>query len=126
MSKGKLIKVCGECANYDWKKHCCKLGCKEGEPQEPFFSDCPLPTVDTDINVGRKAEWISVGDRLPEMYKTVLCYDGENMIVGFVDSTGDWIHDGIRDGMISGVTHWMPPPELPNAKNERKKCQKTR
>lgn len=51
MSKGKLIKVCGDCANYDWKKHCCKLGCNEGEPQEPFYSDCPLPTVDTDRSV---------------------------------------------------------------------------
>lgn len=59
MSKGKLIKVCGECANYDWKKHRCKLGCNEGEPQEPFYTDCPLPTVDTDqICKQSEGEWV--------------------------------------------------------------------
>ena len=116
MSKGKLIKVCGECANYDWKKHRCKLGCNEGEPQEPFYSDCPLPTIDTD-QICKQTEWISVDERLPscpsERVLVFLKEDdftkpiGDNKIDTdrFVDSK--WVRWG------RFVTHWMLLPEPP-------------
>lgn len=40
----RLISVCGECANYDWKKHKCTVcSCKESDPKNPFYDDCPLP-----------------------------------------------------------------------------------
>ena len=42
----KGIKLCGECANYDWKKHKCKIGCNDdSNAQAPFYGDCPLPDV---------------------------------------------------------------------------------
>lgn len=40
----RLISVCGECSNYDWKKHKCMVcSCKESDPRSPFYDDCPLP-----------------------------------------------------------------------------------
>lgn len=40
----KGIKLCGECANYSYKKHKCLLGCnKETDPRSKFYDDCPLP-----------------------------------------------------------------------------------
>lgn len=114
MSKGKLIKVCGECANYDWKKHRCKLGCNEGEPQEPFYTDCPLPTV----NVG---EWVSVDDRLPEASCECLVATavGGVYLVNYshrykaFNATDEL--NGNKYAMHS-VTHWMPLPSPPETK----------
>ena len=42
----KGIKICGGCANYDWKKHKCKICEDEGKPTDPFYADCPLPDVE--------------------------------------------------------------------------------
>lgn len=40
----RLISVCGECSNYDWKKHKCMVcSCEESDPRSPFYDDCPLP-----------------------------------------------------------------------------------
>lgn len=40
----RLISVCGECSNYNWKKHKCMVcSCKESDPRNPFYDDCPLP-----------------------------------------------------------------------------------
>ena len=37
------IYCCGDCVNYNWKKHCCKLGAhEEGKPSDSFYQDCPL------------------------------------------------------------------------------------
>ena len=36
------IYCCGDCINYDWKKHRCKRGAsEEGKPTDNFFRDCP-------------------------------------------------------------------------------------
>ena len=46
MAEMKGIKLCGECINYDWKKHKCKIGCNDdSDAQSPFYGDCPLPDV---------------------------------------------------------------------------------
>lgn len=111
MSKGKLIKVCGECANYDWKKHRCKLGCNEGEPQEPFFTDCPLPTVDT-----KPTEWISVDERLPDKQAQFLIVDDEGyMEIALWTRQFGWFSHINRGNK---VTHWMPLPEPPMMKGD--------
>ena len=58
-------------------------------------------------------EWISVKDRLPEQYKTVIGWDGHFM--GEVEHHGNdfvWMDDdGFND--FADVTHWMPLPEPP-------------
>ena len=42
----KGIKLCGECADYDKKKHRCKRGAsREDDPRNTFYDDCPLPDV---------------------------------------------------------------------------------
>ena len=115
MSKGKLIKVCGECANYDWKKHRCKLGCNEGEPQEPFYTDCPLPTVDTD-QVCKPTEWISVDERLPEKNVRVLVYIKSSRSYTRFDT--DRLDNRGFVRWFNDVTHWMPLPEPPKMRKE--------
>ena len=42
----KGIKLCGECGNYDYKKHGCRIGCiDDSNAQASFYGDCPLPDV---------------------------------------------------------------------------------
>jgi hypothetical protein len=65
-------------------------------------------------------EWISVEDRLPEPYETVIVAGG----VGFINKSGTWRTplglDGTRDIQWK-VTHWMPLPEPPT--DNRKKIR---
>lgn len=104
MSKGKLIKVCGECANYDWKKHRCRLGCNEGEPQEPFYTDCPLPTVDTD-QVCKQSEgeneYKKLYEQLLEDFEHALYFAGKNNnVCNFCE------HDCGEGGTCKGRDDW--------------------
>lgn len=42
----KGITYCGECADYDRKKHRCRRGASlESRPQDKFYDDCPLADV---------------------------------------------------------------------------------
>lgn len=42
----KGIRLCGECANYDFRKHRCRAGAsKEEDPRAKFYDDCPLEDV---------------------------------------------------------------------------------
>ena len=42
----KGIKLCAECADYNWKKHKCNRGSSvETNARDPFYDDCPLPEV---------------------------------------------------------------------------------
>lgn len=63
-------------------------------------------------------EWISVKDRLPEVYAKVLCYFpnkryGSQIAVSYFES------NAIESGMCADAfkhgkpTHWMPLPEPP-------------
>lgn len=65
MAEMKGIKLCGECINYDWKKHKCKIGCNDdSNAQAPFYGDCPLPDVVPKSEVARLQEDV---DRLQEI-----------------------------------------------------------
>ena len=62
-------------------------------------------------------EWISVNDRLPDNWETVLvlCKDG-GMFVGRYTPFKHWeIWTAMKSTRIvkRTVTHWMPLPELP-------------
>lgn len=66
----KGIRICGECANYSYKKHKCLLGCnKETDPRSKFYDDCPLPDV-VGVKHGR---WISQGGGYNFVYTCSAC-----------------------------------------------------
>ena len=56
----------------------------------------------------RKQEWISVEDRLPDKYNSVLIFCEGEVRIDYIDSYGIW-HDNFQ----YRVTHWMPLPEPP-------------
>ena len=74
-------------------------------------------------------EWISVKDRLPELYEVngedfklsapVLVYDGE-LCVGFYEDDGEDDRKGFIDQYGSWLkgTHWMPLPEPPEEEDD--------
>lgn len=53
-------------------------------------------------------EWISVGERLPELDVPVLATDGKDIGRGRLLKHRLWIAP-----FCDGVTHWMPMPEPP-------------
>ena len=61
-------------------------------------------------------EWISVKDKLPEKFKSVLCYCpnkdyGEKVVVDYLESESGYFANAFKYG---APTHWMPLPEAPN------------
>lgn len=63
------------------------------------------------------SDWISVNDRLPELYTPVLVYIDEDdafpkVREGRLLLGGTWIADLIRGE--NEITHWMPMPEGPD------------
>lgn len=54
-----------------------------------------------------KYRWISVKDRLPELFTQVLVYDAfeKNITLGLYGN-GDWLFS-------KHITHWMPLPDPP-------------
>lgn len=41
----KRIYCCGDCVNYNMKRHKCVLGAhEEGDARSKFYADCPLKT----------------------------------------------------------------------------------
>ena len=62
-------------------------------------------------------EWISVEDRLPELYKYVITYDMSlGVSIDSVLSNGEFV-------LGRRVTHWMPLPEPPKMKGESNERQ---
>jgi hypothetical protein len=75
-----------------------------------------LPTAD----VAPRAEWISVEERLPELYTSVLVYKiSLNKMVNYMtidhiaeDGDGELVWNGDKSWKYV-ITHWMPLPEPP-------------
>lgn len=45
--KVKYITCCGDCINYNWKRHKCNLGAHVvTDARDSFYDDCPLPTIE--------------------------------------------------------------------------------
>ena len=77
----------------------------------PSCDECIAQTL---YNAGyRKQEWISVYDRLPEMYEDVLYFNGHSIGVDFICSDGTWCDEEVHG---KPITHWMPLPEAPKMK----------
>ena len=60
------------------------------------------------------AQWISVKDRLPKRFETVLVVrksKGQPLVtIGSMDINNYW---SVPAGRVKSVTHWMPMPEPP-------------
>ena len=68
----------------------------------------------------RKQEWISVDDRLPEPYVSVLVYMPDEIPhptvrEGFINMRGEWYAGGF-DRLPDEVVSWMEMPEAPKMK----------
>lgn len=78
------------------------------------------PTIDLPDALraaGWKEEgWISVKDRLPEMYGDYLTYTREGNVWPYFFSSG--IFENTLGFSVDTVTHWMPLPEPPKEENE--------
>ena len=67
MAEMKGIKMCGECGNYDYKKHRCRIGCNnDSNAQASFYGDCPLPDV---VPKSEVEHWKEEANR----YQTLWC-----------------------------------------------------
>lgn len=59
-------------------------------------------------------EWISVKDRLPEIFKIVIVTDGKGVAAGAWQGGHHWlVRNAIRKVCKEEVTHWMPLPQVP-------------
>ena len=75
---------------------------------EYYLADNEQSEDVTDINVGKKSEWISVDERLPDKYSSVLILCEGEMRIDYIDSYGSW-HNNFQ----YRVDHWMPLPTPP-------------
>ena len=63
----------------------------------------------------KQSEWISVEDRLPEKYNSVLIFCEDEIRVDYINLYGCWY-----ENFLYQVTHWMPLPEAPKMKGGKK------
>lgn len=96
-----------------------RLECALNVPARSYYEkQCEMLTCL--INVAREQEqsqWISVKERLPEPFVSVLVQmPGENpcptVREGFITRDGIW-HSALYDREPDEVTHWRPMPEPP-------------
>ena len=106
ISRSALIKRCEEIAACDWNKKAAPVSWSDA--YEGFAVE-----VDDAPAVDAAPKWISVEERLPEHEDRVLVAcrtkKGAQSINLAYHSDGFW-HG---QGSMSGVTHWMPLPDLP-------------
>lgn len=69
-----------------------------------------------------RGEWISVEDRLPDPFVTVLVHMPQEdplptVHAGYISKDGEWV-GGMFNRDKDEVTHWMPLPEAPDMRGE--------
>ena len=95
-------------------EHSCSIhGCaiiREAVKKLEIIDHCFM-AVDDMKRLSTEQKWISVDERLPEKFHTVLCVDSykgdRNVMLGYMDS------DAWNGGVIGEITHWMPMPKPP-------------
>ena len=91
----KGIKLCAECADYNWKKHKCNRGSSiETNARDPFYDDCPLPEV-VEVVRCKDCKWYLSGiDNVGQQFSR--CNNVENIRV-YGQTTPNWFcADGKR------------------------------
>lgn len=107
----KGITCCGDCVYYNFKKHKCTRGAtNEGDAQDHFYADCPLPNVIL-------SEWINASEKLPTVYGFYLvAIPGGIAIAEWVKGNAAYMEDDsfVIDNIgRSRVKFWMPLPNSP-------------
>ena len=82
------IYLCGDCIQYNWKKHKCNLGAhEEGKPSDSFYQDCPLGLHEENEilpSAEPERQWIPVTEELPKdmdrLLATIVRPDGEKRV----------------------------------------------
>lgn len=72
-----------------------------------------IDTFEMAIKSLERTRWIPVSERLPNIYKDVLCLDFGHIEMAYLNTHAKWIQKGIQDGYLENVTHWMPLPNPP-------------
>ena len=120
-SKGRTyIKIycCGDCVQYNWRMHRCKLGAHvDGTAGDCFYLDCPY------LKEEKEPTWIPVSEMLPEENGVYLVYAPDYR--GGSSRGKEW-HDGIMFASFKNgkwsiehgyysrpncVIAWMPLPK---------------
>jgi hypothetical protein len=88
-----------------------------GTPKEVFLSVSKMVDYLPPAAVEPRAEWISVEERLPKPFVSVLVYMPEEtphptVREGFVNKRGEWCAGGF-DRLPGEVVAWMDMPEPP-------------
>ncbi len=115
-SKGRTyIKIycCGDCDQYSWPMHRCKLGAHvHGTAGDCFYLDCPY------LKEEKEQTWIPVTERLPQYGNYLVSFrtDEETDIGTYDPKTGLWIAcdaDGMYYVASRGleVNAWAPLPK---------------
>ena len=103
----EMARIIGDCAQMRPFNNCDE--CREATGK--YCSHIKLATKLYNAGYHKQSEWISVDDRLPDPFHTVLVYDThtECVRISLYKGTDEvW-----RNGRIS---HWMPFPEPPKMK----------
>ena len=90
----KGISYCGECINYNHKKHRCELGAKqENNPKDPFYDDCPIPDVEQlDAEEIRKKVIEEFAERMKEL--SVKWFESGKITIGSIDEIAEQMKEG--------------------------------
>lgn len=81
------IYCCGDCIQYNWKKHKCNLGAQdEGDAREHFYRDCPLgihkeedaPTVEQKTGMWVNGKCNQCGEHAPFWQMASTYYEIKN------------------------------------------------
>lgn len=88
----------------------------DGNSAELFSKEDYLPTpLPKDCVAAPIDPWISVKERLPEPWETVLMWGHDEAVSGYLADNGLFVEN--RWGTDYPATHWMPTPEPPEVKS---------
>jgi hypothetical protein len=107
------IYCCGDCVQYDWKKHKCRLGAtEEGLPHDRFYRDCPLGICKEETEDCEREELIECARKIKE-YCIKQCHDCKDCPFSYDDGNGCKLTN-----IDDYPTRWDLPEEMGDCEGE--------